>query len=348
MHSSLFRKRAGVRQVHFSFYLKKARSTEVKPSYKKVGAATSEPTLLLIMSRNVPLCKCCPMVKYYALAVTTKYWKPKVDYLSEIIKGLANRVDNGDFVVISEKAVSTALGNIADESHIRPSFNAKLIAKFWMRLTWGYVLGVPCRFGQRLLQRLRLYPVDMGSRHKQFALQQAGLLQALMFGSEGGIDGSNLPFSYVSLPLKNVYAVAEAIQQRIWLELHKKAVVIIVDTDKTYSFRNFHFTPRPNPMRGIQSRGGVCAYVTGRLLKLKRRSTPLAVAGCRLQAEEALKIACIADRTRGPGAGATVWDMAARFKVAVTDVSWNMLAQVKHKPVVIVRRAAGKRRLSGE
>jgi F420-0:gamma-glutamyl ligase-like protein len=58
-----------------------------------------------------------------------------------------------------------------------------------------------------------------------------------------------------------------------------------------------------------------------------------------LQAEQALKIASIADKVRGPGAGATVWDMAARFRVAVTDVSWDMLAKVKHKPIVIVRKA---------
>jgi F420-0:gamma-glutamyl ligase-like protein len=278
------------------------------------------------------------MVKYYALAITTKYWKPQSDYLSEIIEALASRVDNGDFVVVSEKAISTALGNMVDESLIRPSFNARLIVRLWMRFMWGYFLGVLCRFGQRLLQRLRAYPVDAGSRHKQLALQQAGLLQALIFGSEGGIDGSNLPYSYVSLPLKNAYALAEKIQQRIWLQLRKKVTVIIVDTDKTYSFRNFHFTPRPNPVKGVHSHGGICAYVAGRLFKLKRRSTPLAVAGASLQAEEALKIAHIADRARGPGAGATVWDMAARFKVAVTDVSWDMLAQVKHKPIVIIRR----------
>jgi len=279
------------------------------------------------------------MVKYYALAVTTKYWKPKANYLNEIIEALVSRVDNGDFVVVSEKAVSTALGNIADESRIRSSLNAKLIAKLWMRFMWGYFLGALCHFGQRLLQRLRMYPPEAGSRHKQLALQHAGLLQALMFGSEGGIDGSNLPYSYVSLPLKNAYATAEKIQQRILLKLQKKVTVIIVDTDKTYSFRNFHFTPRPNPMKGIHSHGAICAYVAGRLFKLKRRSTPLAVAGGSLQAEEALKIAHVADRARGPGAGATVWDMAARFKVAVTAVSWDMLAQVKHKPIVIVRKA---------
>lgn len=287
------------------------------------------------------------MGKYYALAVTTKYWKPKTNYLNEIIEALAGRVDNSDFVVVSEKAVSTALGNIVDENRISPSLNAKLIAKPWMRFMWGYFLGIQCHFGQRLLQRLRAYPVDAGSRHKQLALQQAGLLQALMFGSEGGIDGSNLPYAYVSLPLKNAYTLAEAIQQQIWRELRKKVTVIIVDTDKTYSFGNFHFTPRPNPIKGIHSHMGICAYVAGRFFKLKRRSTPLAVAGGSLQAEEALKIAHIADKARGPGAGATVWDMAARFKVAVTDVSWDMLTQVAHKPIVIVRRASDKKRSAG-
>ncbi len=283
------------------------------------------------------------MTKYCALKVTTKYWKPTADYLSEIAEALANKVHNGDFVVVSEKAVSIALGNIVNENLIVPSFNAKLIAKLWMRLIWGYFLGVTCRLGPRLQQRLRAYPVDAGSRHKQLVLQEVGLLKALMFGSEGGIDGSNLPFSYVSLPLKNPYGVAEKIQKRILTELQKRVAVIIVDSDKTYSFMNFHFAPRPNPIEGVYSVGGIGAYVLGRLFKLKRRSTPLAVAGCSLHIEEALEIARIADRVRGPGAGATVWDMAARFKVDVTDINLNMLAKIKHKPIVIVRRRAGKR-----
>jgi F420-0:gamma-glutamyl ligase-like protein len=279
------------------------------------------------------------MVKYNALAVTTKYWKPREDYLNEIIEVIAKKVDDGDFVVVSEKAISTALSNIVDESSINPSLNAKLISKLWMRVVWGYFVGALCHFGQKLVRRLREYPLEAGSRHKQLALQQAGLLKALMFGSEGGIDGSNLPYSYVSLPLKNAYEVAEGIRQRIWLKLRKKVAIIIVDTDKTYSFRNFHFTPRPKPIKGIHSLGGICSYIIGRFFKLKKRSTPLAVAGCRLQAEQALKIASIADRARGPGTGATVWDMASRFRVEVTGVSWDMLAKIKHKPIVIVRKA---------
>ncbi|HJW28874.1 MAG TPA: hypothetical protein VJ508_06440, partial [Saprospiraceae bacterium] len=101
---------------------------------------------------------------------------------------------------------------------------------------------------------------------------------------------------------------------------------------------NFYFTPRPTPMKGIKSFGGVATYVLGRILKLKRSSTPLAVIGSALSAGEALTITNIADRARGPGSGATVWDMAARFKVAVDGVSWEMLDAIGHKPLVIVRR----------
>jgi F420-0:gamma-glutamyl ligase-like protein len=281
------------------------------------------------------------MTKYYVLPLATKYWMPGENYLNIILSALAKRVADGDFVVISEKALSTALGNMIDESHINASFNAKLISRLWMRIAWGHFLGVLCRFGLRLLRRLQEYPLETGSRHKQVALQHAGLLQALMWGSEGGIDGSTLPYSYVSLPLNKPYELAEAIRQQIWRKLKKKVFAIIVDTDKTYSFRNFHFTPRPKPMRSIYSFGGVVAYVVGRMFKFKKRPTPLAVAGGELQAEEALKIANIADRARGPGSGATVWDMAARFHVTVTGMSWEMLSTLEHKPLVIVRRRNG-------
>jgi F420-0:gamma-glutamyl ligase-like protein len=277
------------------------------------------------------------MTKYRALAVATGFWKPGENYLNRITDAIAKSVQNGDFVVVSEKAISTARGRILDENRFQPSLNAKLMARLWMRVAWGYFLGALCHFGQRLQRRLREYPLENGSRHKQVALQYAGLMQALMFGSEGGIDGSNLPFSYVSLSLSDSSVVAEKIQRKILQALGKRVCVIIVDTDKTYTFRNFHFTPRPKPLRGIHSAAGVTTYIAGRMFRLKRSSTPLAVAGCRLQAGEALKIANIADRVRGPGSGATVWDMAARFNVAVTSVSWEMLAEIEHKPIVLVR-----------
>jgi F420-0:gamma-glutamyl ligase-like protein len=278
------------------------------------------------------------MTKYYALALTTSYWKPRVSYIDKIIDVLEGKIEHRDFIVISEKAISIALGNIIDENSIHPSLNARLIVHFWMRIIWGYPLGIMCGFGQRFLGRLRKYPLEFGSRHKELALQQAGLLQALMFGSEGGIDGSNLPYSYVSLPLNNAPELAHEIQKEIMLKLQKGVCVIIADTDKTYRFRNFFFTSRPKPMNGIHSFGGVTMYIMGRVLKLKKSSTPLTVSGCHLEAGEALTITNIADKVRGPGSGATVWDMAARFQVGVNGVSWEMLSKIRHKPIVIVRK----------
>ena len=160
-----------------------------------------------------------------------------------------------------------------------------------------------------------------------------------MFGSEGAIDGSNLPYALVSLPLKNAQSDAEVLRSQILTRIYKKVTVVVVDTDKTYSFGNFHFSPRPHPMKGILGNGAALAYLIGRGLRLRKRPTPLAAAGEALSAEEALIIANVADRARGPGAGATVWDMAARFKVRTSDVTWDMLRSLKHKPVVIVRRA---------
>jgi F420-0:gamma-glutamyl ligase-like protein len=278
------------------------------------------------------------MARYKAYAITTKYWRPGEDYIQQIIRSIEGKVSDEDFVVVSEKAIATALGNIVDESKVKPSLNAKIIAKFWMPIIWGYILGPLCHLRRKLLLQLRTYPLELGSRHKQVALQYAGLLQALMFGSEGGIDGTNLPYTYVCLPLKNAQATAEEIRGKILETLGRKVCVIIADTDKTYSFRNFHFTPRPKPIKGIRSLGGFIVYLVGRMLKLKMRATPIAVAGHSISAEEALTIAELANRARGYGAGRTVWEMAEKFKVALNEVSWEMLKKVKHKPIVIVRR----------
>ncbi len=278
------------------------------------------------------------MSKYQALALVTNYWKPGTNFLNEIIKTIEEKAIDNDFLVLSEKALSTAHGKIIDESGIQPNLNAKLIARFWMRFCWGYIFSIMLNLGQRLTQNLRQYPLDTGSKHKQLALERAGFFQALMFGSEGAIDGSNLPYSYVSLPLNNVAEIAEQVRNKIQDRLNKNVTIIIVDTDKTYSFRNFHFTPRPKPMQNIHGNGGIIAYFTGRMFKLKKRPTPLAIAGLELPAEEALLIANIADKARGTGSGTTVWKMAKRFHVNLTGVTWDMLSNIEHKPIVIVRR----------
>jgi len=279
---------------------------------------------------------------YKYLAIETGYWRPSTDYIQRIVDSIKGKIKDGDFVTISEKAISTASSNILDESKVRSTKLASFIAKHWMRRVWGYPLGILCHLRRKTVIRLRQYPPVEGAAHKQVALSCAGFWQALLHGSEGGIDGSNLPYSYVSLPLKNPQQIAENIRAQIEKELRKDTVVIILDTDKTYSFRNFHFTPRPKPIAGIHVCNGLAAYLAGRFFKFKRRATPLALAGARIGVGEALRIADLANRARGVGAGRNVWDMAEAFHVALTEVSWDMLDRVKHKPVVIVRRAQVK------
>jgi len=274
---------------------------------------------------------------YKACAVESHYWKPGDDYIKNIIEAIKNIVADGDYVTVSEKAISTALGNIIDEKNVKPSSLARFIAKYWMRIVWPYILGRKCHMKLKTIQFLSSYPTEEGSRHKQLALMQSGFLRALMHGSEGAIDGSNLPYSYVALPLENSQEIAYQLRETIKSKLGKNVSVVIVDTDKTYSVMGFHFTPRPKPLRGIHSLGGLLAYVVGRSLKLKKRATPLAVSGIKISTEEAIEIAKLANRTRGSGAGKNVWDMVQNFKVGLNGVTWEMLSSVKHRPIVIIR-----------
>jgi F420-0:gamma-glutamyl ligase-like protein len=240
--------------------------------------------------------------------------------------------------VVSEKAVSVAMGRIVDESKVRPGFMAKLLVRIWMRLVWGHFLGHFCHLNNQTVRRLRRYPIPEGEAHKEVALRYAGVGQSLLHYSEGGIDVTNLPYSLAALPLSNADEVAAKLYIAVKNGCGKYASVMITDTDKTYSVRSLHITPRPSVIRGIRSLG-LFALVFGRSFRCTARATPLAVCGRSMSVEDALVIADVADRARGFGAGRTVWDMARRFRVGLTDVTWEMLDRVEHYPIVIVRKA---------
>jgi F420-0:gamma-glutamyl ligase-like protein len=272
-----------------------------------------------------------------AEAIETGYWMPGDDYLEIIAGALEGRIDDGDIVTVSEKALSTAKGRIIDESPVKPGVLAKVLARLWMRICWGYFLGLVCRLRNDNIRRLRSYPLKEGGAHKQVALWHASFLQSLLWGSEGGIDASNLPYSYVSLPLADPRETAEEIRRYVRDRLGKGVAVMIVDTDKTYSRTGFHITHRPKPLNGIYSFFGVVGYVSGRAFGMRRRSTPLSVAGTKIDVDLALDLAEAANRRRGSGAGLTVWDMADTFGVSITSVTWEMLRGLKHKPIVVFK-----------
>jgi len=56
-----------------------------------------------------------------------------------------------------------------------------------------------------------------------------------------------------------------------------------------------------------------------------------------------LQIAALANKSRGFGSGRTAWDMAEKFGVGLTEVTWEMLEKVDHRPVIIVRRVVSSR-----
>jgi F420-0:gamma-glutamyl ligase-like protein len=282
-------------------------------------------------------------LKIVSRAIRTKYWKPGDDYCKIILNSLSGQLRNGDIVAVSEKALAVAQGGLVDESKAKPGTLARMLATFWMRVTWGLLLSRVCHMRTANIARLRSYPLNEGARHKQVSLERVGLLQSLRPFSEGGIDTSNLPYSLASLPLECPRRVAEEIQERIANELGKSVAVLIADSDKTYSSWGVHLASRATEIPGIVDLS-FFAYVIGRALRWKARSTPLAWAGSKVSPSRALRAAGLANKARGYGAGRTAWEMAARFGVGLTEVDWRMLEQVEHKPVVILRPSSSRPR----
>jgi F420-0:gamma-glutamyl ligase-like protein len=272
-----------------------------------------------------------------AKPIRTKYWRPGDDFLKIIVSSVSDFCQDGDFVVVSEKAISVAMGRVVDESKVYPSLMAKALARIWMRLVWGHFLGRLCHLGKKTLRRLRGYPIPEGESHKEIALRYAGLCQSLLHYSEGGIDVTNLPYAFAALPLVSLDDVVMKLLQTLRAGCGRDVTVMITDTDKTYSLRGRHVTSRPSAIRGIKSLG-LFALVLGRAFRWTARATPLAVCGRSINVEDALAVADVADRARGFGAGRTVWDMARRFHVGFMGVTWEMLDRVEHYPIVIVRK----------
>lgn len=272
--------------------------------------------------------------------IRTKYWRPKTDYLHTIWLATKGVVKEGDVIVISEKAISTAKGLIVDESRIKPSLTALIIASFWMRIIWGYFLGYLCHLKPRSIQRLRAYPLSEGAKHKQLALSFSGLIQALRHCSEGGIDVSNLPYSYASLPLPDPQKEAEEIGRFLENRGIKGVSIMIVDTDMTYTIGSLHLSPRRTSITHIRgAAGGFLTYLLCRMVKSRPVATPLALWGSGLSVEDALRLAEAAHHIRGSGAGRTAWDASERFGVGLAEVSWEMLDSIPHYPIVICRRS---------
>ncbi len=280
--------------------------------------------------------------KWRAKAIRTSYWRPGENRLKKLHQALVGKIRDNDIIVISEKALSTSKNLLVDEDKIKPGIFAHLIVLLWMRIFWGYILATLCHMKTESKYRLKHYPIKEGQKHKHLALTRFGLLQALRHGSEAGIDVSNLPYSYASLPIRNPKFEAEVIGKYLNKSTGKKISVLITDTDMTYTFRNIYLSPRSTSFPKILNGGGFLTYFFCRLIKLRARATPLALWGEFLNVEEALNLAEMAHHIRGSGAGKTAWDSSERFRVGLTSITWEMLESIDHYPLVLFRNTNSK------
>ena len=72
-------------------------------------------------------------MKIKTITLRCHYWRPGTEYLEVITDRVKDHLQDGDIVAISEKAISTALGNIADESTVKPSNLARFLSSIWTR-----------------------------------------------------------------------------------------------------------------------------------------------------------------------------------------------------------------------
>ncbi len=274
-----------------------------------------------------------------ALPIKMKLWKPREQFLPKICEKLKKYVNTGDFVVFSEKALSVALGNIYDENKLKVSWLSKAIGFIVMNIMWGYFLGKISKLKDETLKWIRKAPLSEIAAHKQLSLKVGGILQMLKPSSEAGIDTSNLPYSYVSLPLTKC-SLVHKLRKGLEKCLGKKISVIIVDSDRTYVHRRLDIAlaSRSTCVKGLRNYG-VVSYIVGRAFRTAfyPRATPIMYSGVKINLRLLLEISELADKVRGYGAGRTVFEMAERFHTNIEGITWDMLSSIPHYPVVIVK-----------
>ena len=267
------------------------------------------------------------------------YWYPGTDVVGELIRKYGRIADNGDFLVISEKALATAYGYIYDESSIRADVITRILTFILNRYVWGYLLS---RYiGIKTRQLLLTTPIEVMARHKKLALRYGGFKHFIKPVSEAGIDAKNLPYQYVALPLRDANRIARSIYQG-FLMRGKRINVLIIDTDRAFRPKrlgNIVFSTRKSFIRGIIDLGGF-GYIIGKALPrlFKVYPTPVAYYGDWVSLTTILRIGKAARSIIGEGFGLSVYDMLSKLnKRSFGDVTWMDMNKITHYPAVLVR-----------
>ncbi|WP_456418394.1 coenzyme F420-0:L-glutamate ligase [Methanocaldococcus infernus] len=276
-----------------------------------------------------------------AYPIKTRYIKKGENFIPIIVEAIKNsgiKLEDGDFVVLSEKMVSTAEGNFIDESKYKPKMLAYL-TYYWSKYIWGYVLGKIFRLKEEKIKNLRNMPKRESLKHKQMIIEELGLLYSLKPYAEGGIDLTNVPYTYACPLPKEPEKWASLLRKRIKEELGVDVNVMVSDTDATYRLFNFYFTALPYAIKGIHILPGIVGFLLARIIELLKLGgfagcTPLAVVGNHnLKIEELVRIAFIADRVH-----ITTKNMGEVLKKHNSYIiTEEILEKLEHTPVVVIK-----------
>lgn len=274
-------------------------------------------------------------MQFTTIPVNTGYIKPNESY-DVIIDIAADLLEEDDFLVISETPISVSQGRLVDESTFKPSLLSIILADFWSKYLWGYLLGPIFRIKTRTIKNLRKLPPEART-HKKVILEYYGLKHALKPASEAGVDLSNVPGSMVSLLPEDPDGVSKDIASKIRKNFGKNVTVMIIDTDASYQIFKTKFTSLPIAIDGIRSDMGFFGYMLGRFSRMLG-PTPLGISRS-VDIEHIFKIANMAENYHKTNENdiETVYDMNNMFKGDIGDVTIEMLESVKHTPAVIVR-----------
>ena len=98
-----------------------------------------------------------------AVPIKTKYIRRNEDFVPEVINSLKRemkkglKIENGDFIILSEKFVATSENNFVDEKNAKPKFWA-YFCYYWSKYLWGYVLGPILKTRKDRVKNLRKMP----------------------------------------------------------------------------------------------------------------------------------------------------------------------------------------------
>jgi F420-0:gamma-glutamyl ligase-like protein len=81
------------------------------------------------------------MTKYKAMPITTRFWKPKTDYLTSIVKATTGKIKDGDFIIVPKKQSQQHWATYWTKAKSRRE-PMQVSWGFWMCKIWGNPLGI--------------------------------------------------------------------------------------------------------------------------------------------------------------------------------------------------------------